>query len=34
MQLKKSFYHEVKDRLPEHVLEYWGGTPPLSFRTE
>jgi len=24
MQLKKSFYHEVKDRLPEHVLEYWG----------
>lgn len=26
MQLKKSFYHEVKDRLPEHVLEYWGYT--------
>lgn len=24
MQLKNSFYHEIKDRLPEHALEYWG----------
>lgn len=24
MQLKNSFYMEIKERLPEHALEYWG----------